>query len=159
MNQDQALPRPDSFRSCGLPTARGGRHLGPIPPTVRLARLTCSGRSSLLLRRRSRVGENWAEQDRWKRGGKGISHRYQITFGSVVFLPFGVAAIVVPFRSNLAKIAFAFTLIAVIVAVAGLGNRVYGIVATVSAMLWFDFFLIRPYKEFRAASRSGLLHA
>ena len=90
---------------------------------------------------------------------KEIKRRYQLAFGPVVFLPFGVAAVLVPLRSILATISFAFTLIAVIVAVAGLGNRVSGIVATVSAILWFDFFLTRLYKKLRGASRSGTSHA
>ena len=90
---------------------------------------------------------------------KEINRRYQLAFGPVVFLPFGVAAVLVPLRSILATISFAFTLIAVIVAVAGLGNRVSGIVATVSAILWFDFFLTRLYKKLRGASRSGTSHA
>ena len=70
-----------------------------------------------------------------------------------------MAAILVQFRSIFANTAFVLTFIAVIVALAGLGNRVSGIVATVSAMLWFDFFLNRPYLKLQAASRSESLHA
>ena len=63
---------------------------------------------------------------------------------AAVVLPLGVAAILVPFRSSFAGTAAALILVAVIVAVAALGNRVSGFVATVSATLCFDYFLTAP---------------
>ena len=62
-------------------------------------------------------------------------YRDQIAFGAAVFLPLGVAAILVPFRSSFANTASALILVALIVAVAALGNRVSGFVATISATL------------------------
>ena len=52
-----------------------------------------------------------------------------------------------PFRSSFANTASALILVVVIVAVVSLGNRISGFVATVSATLWFDFFLTRPYEK------------
>jgi K+-sensing histidine kinase KdpD len=74
-------------------------------------------------------------------------HRDQIALLAAVVLPLGVAAILVPFRSSFANTASALILVAVIVAVAALGNRICGFVATVSATVWFDFFLTRPYER------------
>ena len=44
----------------------------------------------------------------------------------------------------------------VIVAVAALGNRVCGFVATVSATLWFDYFLTRPYEKLAITHRPDI---
>jgi hypothetical protein len=62
-------------------------------------------------------------------------HRGQLALVAAVTLPLGVAAILVAFRSTFANTASALILVAVIVAVAALGNRVSGFVATVSATL------------------------
>ena len=68
------------------------------------------------------------------------AYRDQIALVAAVVMPLGVAAILVPFRSSFATTASALLQVAVIVAVAALGNRVSGFVATISATLWFDFF-------------------
>ena|SRR5487761_2169511 len=52
------------------------------------------------------------------------------------------------FRSSFADTASALVLVAVAVAVAANGSRVAGFVAAVSASLWFDFLLTRPYERF-----------
>ena len=83
-------------------------------------------------------------------------YRDQIAFGAAVFLPLGVAAILVPFRSSFANTASALILVALIVAVAALGNRVSGFVATISATLWFDFFLTRPYEKLAITHRPDI---
>ena len=83
-------------------------------------------------------------------------HRDQIALTAAVVLPLGVAAILVPIRLSFANTAAALILVAVIVAVAALGNRVAGIVATVSATLWFDFFLTRPYQKLAITHRPDL---
>lgn len=84
------------------------------------------------------------------------AHRDQIGLVAAVVLPLGVAAILVPFRSSFANTASALILVAVIVAVAALGNRISGIVATVSATLWFDFFLTRPYEKLAITHRPDI---
>jgi len=83
-------------------------------------------------------------------------HRDQIAFVAAVVLPLGVAAILVPFRSSFANTASALILVAVIVAVAALGNRFSGFVATVSATLWFDYFLTRPYEKLAITHRPDI---
>src|SRR5580700_4944242 len=71
-------------------------------------------------------------------------------------LPLAVVAILVPFRSNFVAPAAALVLVAVIVAVAVVGNRGAGFVATVSATLWFDYFLTRPYERFTITHRPDI---
>jgi K+-sensing histidine kinase KdpD len=71
-------------------------------------------------------------------------------------LPLAVVAIMVPFRSNFADPAAALVLVAVIVAVAVMGNRGAGFAATVSATVWFDFFLTRPYERFAITQRPDI---
>jgi K+-sensing histidine kinase KdpD len=83
-------------------------------------------------------------------------HRGQLALVAAVTLPLGVAAILVAFRSTFANTASALILVAVIVAVAALGNRVSGFVATVSATLWFDFFLTRPYEKLAITHRPDI---
>ncbi|MGA2473142.1 MAG: DUF4118 domain-containing protein [Acidimicrobiales bacterium] len=83
-------------------------------------------------------------------------HRDQIALVAAVVLPLGVAAILVPFRSIFVNPASALILVAVIVAVAALGNRFSGFVATVSATLWFDYFLTRPYEKLAITHRPDI---
>ncbi len=83
-------------------------------------------------------------------------HRDFIAFGAALVLPLGMAAILVPFRSSFANTAAALVLVAVIVAVAVGGNRVTGLVATVSATLWFDLFLTRPYGRLAISHRPDI---
>ena len=83
-------------------------------------------------------------------------HRDQVALVAAVVLPLGVAAILVPFRSSFANTASALILVAVIVAVAALGNRICGFVATVSATVWFDFFLTRPYEKLAITHRPDI---
>jgi hypothetical protein len=75
------------------------------------------------------------------------SHRGLLAFGGGVFLPLGMAALMVPFRDSFADAAAALVLIAVVAAVAVGGTRFAGYVAAASAALWFDFFLTRPYEQ------------
>jgi K+-sensing histidine kinase KdpD len=83
-------------------------------------------------------------------------HRDKIALLAAVILPLGVAAVFVPFRSSFANTASALVLVAVIVGVAALGNRLSGFVATVSATVWFDFFLTRPYEKFAITHRPDI---
>jgi K+-sensing histidine kinase KdpD len=83
-------------------------------------------------------------------------HRDQIALVAAVVMPLCVAAILVPFRSSFANTASALILVAVIVAVSSLGNRVAGFVATVSATVWFDYFLTRPYEKLAITHRPDI---
>jgi hypothetical protein len=81
------------------------------------------------------------------------SHRDSVATIAALVLPLGIAAILVPFRSSFATPASALVLVAVVVGVAALGNRGAGLLATVSATLWFDFFLTRPYERLAITHR------
>jgi len=84
------------------------------------------------------------------------AHRDQIALVAGVVAPLGVAAALVPFRPSFANTASALLLVAVIVAVAALGNRMAGFVATVSATLWFDYFLTQPYERLAITRRPDI---
>ncbi|HUC37692.1 MAG TPA: DUF4118 domain-containing protein [Acidimicrobiales bacterium] len=73
-----------------------------------------------------------------------------------VLAPLVVAASLVPARATFASTAAALILVAVIAAVAILGNRVAGLLASASSSLWFDFFLTRPYERFAISHRADL---
>jgi hypothetical protein len=83
-------------------------------------------------------------------------HRDHIALAGAIVLPLVVAAILVPFRSSFANTASALILVAVIVAVAALGNRLCGFVATLSATVWFDYFLTRPYEKLAITHRTDI---
>jgi hypothetical protein len=78
--------------------------------------------------------------------------------------PFLVCLALVPARDHLANTTIALVLVLVIVAVAALGSRGAGALAALSAAVWFDFFLTRPYQQFtilaaRDIETTGLLFA
>jgi hypothetical protein len=83
-------------------------------------------------------------------------HRSLLIVIAGLAFPLGMVAIMVPFRSNFDGPAAALVLVAVIVAVAVAGNRVGGFAASVSAAVWFDFFLTRPYQRFAITHRPDI---
>jgi K+-sensing histidine kinase KdpD len=85
-----------------------------------------------------------------------VRYRNRVVNVVAVVLPLGVAAILVPFRSSFANAASALVLVAVIAFVAIIGNRVAGFLATVSATLWFDFFLTRPFERLAITHRADI---
>ncbi|HSR84487.1 MAG TPA: DUF4118 domain-containing protein [Streptosporangiaceae bacterium] len=62
--------------------------------------------------------------------------------------PLVLAAILVPFRADIANTDVALGMILLVVAVAAAGSRLAGYVAALSAATWFDFFLTLPYERF-----------
>jgi len=62
--------------------------------------------------------------------------------------PLALTAILVPFRASFANTDAALALILLVVAVAAAGNRLAGVVAAISAAVWYDFFLTKPYERF-----------
>ena len=82
--------------------------------------------------------------------------RDAIAVNAALVLPLGIAAALVPFRSSFANPAAALVLVAVVVAVAAIGNRMAGFLATVSATVWFDFFLTRPYLQLAITHRPDI---
>jgi K+-sensing histidine kinase KdpD len=71
-----------------------------------------------------------------------------------VAAPPAAAAVLVPFRSDITNTALALVMVAVVVLVVSPGRRLAALAAGVSAGLWFDFFLTRPYESF-AINRSA----
>ncbi|MDQ1668439.1 MAG: hypothetical protein QOE40_500 [Actinomycetota bacterium] len=70
--------------------------------------------------------------------------------------PFLVSVALVPVRDSVANTNVALVLVLVIVAVAASGSRPAGVLAAVSASLWFDLFLTKPYERFAISNRSDL---
>jgi K+-sensing histidine kinase KdpD len=70
--------------------------------------------------------------------------------------PFVMSAGLVPFRDSFANTNAALLLVLVIVAVAVSGNRLAGGLAALSAAVWFDFFLTRPYQTFAINDRDDV---
>ena len=70
--------------------------------------------------------------------------------------PLALAAILVPFRSSFPNTDAALAMLLAVVAVAANGDRLAGILAAVSAAVWFDFFLTQPYERFSITSRTDI---
>jgi K+-sensing histidine kinase KdpD len=83
-------------------------------------------------------------------------HRNAVVNVAALLLPLGMAGLLVPFRSDFADPAAALVLVAVIVAVAVIGDRTSGFLAALSATVWFDFFLTRPFEEFQITHRPDI---
>jgi hypothetical protein len=62
-------------------------------------------------------------------------------------VPLGICAALVPVRNDVANTNAALVLVLVVVAFAATGQRLAGVVSALSAGLWFDFFLTRPYES------------
>jgi hypothetical protein len=71
-------------------------------------------------------------------------------------LPAAVAAVLVPFRTNIPNTDAALVLVGVVVAIAANGHRLAGILAAASAALSFDFFLTSPYERFAITQRADV---
>lgn len=70
--------------------------------------------------------------------------------------PLALAAILVPWRGSFPNTDAALVLILLVVAVAANGYRLAGYVAALSAAVWFDFFLTRPYERFAILRRADI---
>jgi K+-sensing histidine kinase KdpD len=62
-------------------------------------------------------------------------------------LPCAISAVLIPFRTSFPNTDGALVLVVVIVAVAANGHRPAGAVASLSAAVWFDYFLTKPYER------------
>ncbi len=65
--------------------------------------------------------------------------------------PLALTAVLVPVRTSFANTDAALALLLLVVAVAAIGNRLAGYVASLSAAVWYDFFLTKPYERFSIA--------
>src|SRR5262252_9972807 len=70
--------------------------------------------------------------------------------------PLLLTVILVPFRTSFPNTDAALAMLLVVVAVAANGYRPAGYLAAVSAAVWFDFFLTRPYERFTITRRADL---
>jgi Domain of unknown function (DUF4118) len=84
------------------------------------------------------------------------SHRSSYAVVGSLVAPLGVAAGFIPFRTSFTNVGAALVLVALIEALAILGRRLGGLVATLSAAVWFDYFLTRPYERFTISHRPDL---
>lgn len=73
--------------------------------------------------------------------------------------PLAAALILLPLRDTWSNTNVALLLVAVVVAVAALGNRLAGAIAAASAFAWFDFFFTRPYLRFTIRSTGDVTTA
>ncbi len=62
--------------------------------------------------------------------------------------PLGACAGLALIRGSLPNTDAALLLVLVVVAVAGNGYRLAGVLAALSAAVWFDFFITQPYERF-----------
>jgi K+-sensing histidine kinase KdpD len=85
-----------------------------------------------------------------------LRYREQIALIAAVVMPLLVGAVLVPFRGTFANTAAALVMVSVIAAVAVIGTRSAGIVASASSAIWFDFFLTPPYEKLTISHRPDL---
>ena len=71
-------------------------------------------------------------------------------------VPLALALILNPFRASFPNTDAALALLLVVVAVAANGDRLAGLLAALSAAVWFDFFLTRPYGRFSITRRNDI---
>lgn len=74
-------------------------------------------------------------------------HRDRIVFLAAFLAPLALALVLVPFRGSFANTAAALLFVGIILAMAVAGNRLTGVIASVSSAIWFDFFLTKPYER------------
>src|SRR5262245_12890440 len=82
--------------------------------------------------------------------------RDRLAVVAALVAPLALTAILVPFRHSFPNTDAALALILVVVAVAANGYRLAGYLAAVSAAVWFDFFLTRPYEQFSITRRADI---
>ncbi|MFE7313518.1 DUF4118 domain-containing protein [Streptomyces sp. NPDC057555] len=85
--------------------------------------------------------------------------RSRTALAAALLLPPAVCAVLLPFRAWMSNTNAALLLVVVVVAVAILGHRLAGALAAVSAALWFDFFLTRPYERFAITKSADIVTA
>src|SRR3954471_7536138 len=71
-------------------------------------------------------------------------------------LPILVAALLVPFREQLAGATMVLVFVVIVVGVATTGDRIAAAIAAVVAAMSFDFFLTKPYTSMRITSAEDL---
>ncbi|MFZ1062707.1 MAG: DUF4118 domain-containing protein [Acidimicrobiales bacterium] len=82
--------------------------------------------------------------------------RVTLVAGLALVVPYVLAVVLVPFRGTFANPAAALSFVAVIASIAMLGNRLSGLLATLSSLIWFDFYLTKPYDLLTISHRPDL---
>jgi len=83
-------------------------------------------------------------------------HRDRVAILAALVGPLLISVVLVPFRDSFANTDAALVLVVVIVAIAANGYRLAGVLAAVSAAVWFDFFLAVPYERFAITRRADI---
>jgi hypothetical protein len=73
-----------------------------------------------------------------------------------VLVPPAVAAALLPLRGEVANTSVALVLVLVIVGVAASGHRIAGLLAALSAAVWFNFFWTEPYQTLVISSSADV---
>ncbi|MEP7088581.1 MAG: DUF4118 domain-containing protein [Nocardioidaceae bacterium] len=82
-------------------------------------------------------------------------HTIWVVWGGAL-LPLGACAAMAVFRGGVTNATAVLVLVVIVVAAASTGSRTAGIIAAVSAGVWFDFFLTRPYDTFAINDRNDV---
>jgi hypothetical protein len=82
--------------------------------------------------------------------------RDRAAIAAALAAPLAAAVILLPWRSSWVNANVALLLMAVVVAVAALGNRIAGVLAAIGAAIWFDFFFTMPYGRFTIRRSSDI---
>ena len=82
--------------------------------------------------------------------------RDRLAVGAALVAPLALTVILVPFRTSFPNTDAALALLLVVVGVAANGYRLAGYLAALSAAVWFDFFLTRPYEQFTINRRTDI---
>jgi hypothetical protein len=82
--------------------------------------------------------------------------RTRIALVAALAAPAALATCLVPFRSSFANTATALAFVIVIVACAVGGNRIAGVVASISSAIFFDLLLTEPYGRLAISHRADL---
>ena len=83
-------------------------------------------------------------------------HHARWTLLAALFAPLGTALAFVPLRASFTNVGAALVFVALIEGLAIWGRRRVGYVATVSSVIWFDFFLTTPYERLTISRRADL---
>lgn len=83
-------------------------------------------------------------------------HRDRLATAAALLLPLAAAAVLLPWRSSVPNTDMALLLVVTVAAVAANGHRTAGVLAAVSAAVWFDFFWTVPYERFTITGHTDI---
>jgi len=86
----------------------------------------------------------------------GFGSRDRVAVLAALAGPLVLAAVLVPFRGGFPNTDAALAMLVMVVAVAANGHRPAGVLAALSAAVWFDFFLTQPYERFTITRRADI---